>query len=107
MSELRVLGEVRLNGERYVRVGTDRQPGLALFHENAAAEVAALLAWDGNRAAPAADWTMIYRSGGVSTARMKVPGGWLVKHASDLGLAMAFVPDPKHTWKTQPIDPTA
>ena len=33
-----------------------------------------------------------------STARLKVPGGWVVESADECTVAICFVPDPKHEW---------
>lgn len=52
-------------------------------------------------------WEFIGGQDDPETARLQVPGGWLVMvsgaapgdlHAS-IAVATAFVPDPKHTWK--------
>jgi hypothetical protein len=31
-------------------------------------------------------------------SRLRIHGGWLVRHHGDLGTVMVFVPDPNHEW---------
>ncbi|MCL9682736.1 hypothetical protein [Legionella maioricensis] len=32
------------------------------------------------------------------TYRAKIIGGWLVKHTTDQGVSLVFVPDPEYKW---------
>ena len=34
-----------------------------------------------------------------TTWRAKVIGGWIVRTTSCSGIAMVFIPDPKHSWE--------
>jgi hypothetical protein len=53
------------------------------------------------------DWEKIHGKDqtGVTTERLKVPGGWLVRsiywrgvHEGGGGIAQSFIPDPNHEW---------
>lgn len=35
------------------------------------------------------------------TYRSKIIGGWLVKHTTDQGISLVFVPDPEHEWNIE------
>lgn len=45
-------------------------------------------------------WEMVekYTESPMSTERMKVPGGWIVRSDSHNGVAQTFVSDPGHMW---------
>lgn len=98
---MKPLGKVTLNGEQYVRYGDERQPALALFHVSAVDEIRGFNAMLANQAAPVATWEIISRSGGVNTSRLRVPGGWVVKHSTSSAIAQCFVPDTRHGWSTK------
>jgi hypothetical protein len=98
---LRHEGFAQLNGQRYLRWDLDHLPAAALVHDNAIDVVRLLRAEQAQQESPEADWQLIYRSGGVCTHRLRVPGGWIVKHASDQGLTSTYVPDTRHQWTTK------
>lgn len=92
---------VRLNGERYVRYSWGQVAAMVLVHEQGVDVIAELDGAVAAAKAPEAAWETIWTSGTTHTHRLRVPGGWLVRHASAEGQAMAYVPDVKATWKTK------
>jgi hypothetical protein len=44
------------------------------------------------------EWELL-ASEGLTTSRLKVPSGWIIKYESGDAASMVFVPDPKHEWK--------
>ena len=36
---------------------------------------------------------------GLTTSRLRVPSGWIVKYEAGDEVSMVFVPDPNHEWK--------
>jgi hypothetical protein len=65
------------------------------------------------------DWQRIFKNhnsgvGGTSTARAKVPGGWLINNVTytevicngnerNISESMCFVPDPNHEWEVDEV----
>lgn len=46
---------------------------------------------------------MIWEQIGDGVYRSKIPGGWLVSYHAEDGVALTFVPDPKHAWKADEV----
>ena len=92
------VGHAMLNGERFLRLEHDNLPTAVLVHERAVEPYRALQRWGANEASPAAEWELIYKSGGVETSRLRVPGGWMVRHVSEGSNVAIFAPDSKHAW---------
>lgn len=92
---------VTLNGEQFVRYDDEAGVPRALIAYKAPDEVRAFDAMLAQERAPTFAWQIIYSSKGPMTVRARVPGGWLVKHSSGDGMAMAFVPDTRGSWNVK------
>jgi hypothetical protein len=50
-------------------------------------------------------WELIQHNGIERTFRLKVKGGWLIKHQIDVAPAsICFMPDSRHEWKIEEED---
>ena len=98
------VGYAQLNGQRFARFEHDDLATAALVHERAVDPFRALVAWGAHDAAPFASWELIFKSGGVETSRLRVPGGWMVRHVSDGAATAIFAPDSKHGWTTKILE---
>lgn len=104
MSLERSTNLAKLNGARYVRYDLPHVPVAVLVHEQAVDVVTELDRYARTQKAPAITWQTIERSGGFSTRRLCVPGGWLVRVVSSDGATMGFVPDTRHAWIAPNLD---
>lgn len=98
------VGHATLNGERFLRLEHDNLPTAVLVHERAVEPFRALQRWAAHDAAPFAQWEVIFKSGGVETSRLWVPGGWMVRHVSEGTSCTIFAPDTKHGWTTKILE---
>lgn len=94
----------KINGSRYVRYDLPHVAAAVLVHEQAVDLVRELDRYAATAKAPPITWQVIERSGGFSTRRLQVPGGWLVRVVSSDGATMEFVPDTRHAWIAPNLD---